>query len=99
MREQTTDYIPLDCDRHDYLEIACLYRYRLLIELTDGSRCEAIALTTRTDASKAEFLSVQSGEQVREIRLDQLLAITPLDPAARFGRVELAPAHDQTPTI
>lgn len=99
MLEHTTDYIPLDCDRHDYLEIACLYRYRLLIELTDGTRCEALALTTRTDASKAEFLRVQSGEGMREIRLDQLLAITPLDAAAQFGRVELAPAHDQPSTI
>ncbi|HBO1483511.1 TPA: transcriptional antiterminator, partial [Pseudomonas aeruginosa] len=25
-------YRPIACDLHDYLEIACLYRYRLLLE-------------------------------------------------------------------
>ncbi|MFU5691769.1 Rho-binding antiterminator, partial [Pseudomonas aeruginosa] len=29
-------YHPIACDLHDYLEIACLYRYRLLLELEDG---------------------------------------------------------------
>ena len=36
-------YHPIACDLHDYLEIACLYRYRLLLELEDGVRFEAEA--------------------------------------------------------
>ena len=31
-------YQPLHCDLHDYLEIACLYRYRLLIETVERAR-------------------------------------------------------------
>ena len=31
------DYQPLACDLYDYLEIACLHRYRLDIELVDGA--------------------------------------------------------------
>lgn len=30
-------YHPVDCDLHDYLEIACLYHYLLRIELTTGN--------------------------------------------------------------
>ncbi|EQM71855.1 Rho-binding antiterminator [Pseudomonas tohonis] len=87
-------YQPLHCDLHDYLEIACLHGYRLRVELSDGEPFEARALTTRTAASKEEFLRF---DDQREVRLDRLLAITPLDPGASFGRVLLAGAACSIP--
>ena len=86
-------YQPLDCDLHDFLEIACLHGYRLWVELIEGEAFEARALTTRTAASKEEFLVLQAEGGTREVRLDHLLAITPRDPGADFGRVELAGCH------
>lgn len=83
-------YRPLDCDLYDYLELACLHGYRLRIELVEGPSFVARALDTRTAPSKEEFLLLQTEDGQREVRLDQLRAITPLDPGARFGRVELA---------
>jgi Rho-binding antiterminator len=83
-------YQPLNCDLHDYLEIACLYGYTLDIELIDGQRLTARAITTRTVPTREEFLDVDTAEGRQEIRLDQLLAITPQDHNARFGRVVLA---------
>lgn len=83
-------YQPLDCDLHDYLEIACMHRYRLDIELTDGRRFQADALTTRTSAEKEEFFCLRGDEGPVEVRLDHLQAITPVNPNASFGRVELA---------
>lgn len=82
-------YKPLHCDLHDYLEIACLCGYTLDIELTDGQRLTARAITTRTSSSQEEVLKVETTVGRQEIRLDQLLAITPLDENARFGRVVL----------
>ncbi|MBO1536838.1 Rho-binding antiterminator [Pseudomonas sp. OA65] len=82
-------YKPLHCDMHDYLEIACLCGYTLDIELTEGQRVTARAITTRTASTREEFLEVETAEGRREIRLDRLLAITPLDKNARFGRVVL----------
>ena len=82
-------YRPLHCDLHDYLEIACLCSYTLDIELTNGQRLTARAITTRTASTREEFLEVETTEGRQEIRLDQLLAITPLDKNARFGRVVL----------
>ncbi|MOA09245.1 Rho-binding antiterminator [compost metagenome] len=84
-----TTYRPLACDLHDYLEIACLYGYRLRIELDDGSWLEARALDTRTLASKEEVLLVRQAGEERQLRLDHLRAITALTPGARFGRVVL----------
>lgn len=82
-------YKPLHCDLHDYLEIACLCGYTLDIELTDGQRLTARAITTRTSSSQEEFLEVETTQGRQEIRLDQLLAITPLDKNARFDRIVL----------
>ncbi|QVW25701.1 transcriptional antiterminator [Pseudomonas hormoni] len=86
-------YQPLDCDLHDYLEIACLRGYRLLVELVDGESLTARALTTRTSSEKEEFLCVEMADGQQEIRLDQLLAVTPLDDNAQFGRVVLQGAN------
>lgn len=83
-------YQPLNCDLHDYLEIACLYGYTLDIELVDGQSLTARAITTRTAPTREEFLDVETVDGRQEIRLDQLLAITPQDHNTRFGRVVLA---------
>ncbi|MEO4047875.1 Rho-binding antiterminator [Pseudomonas sp. CAU 1711] len=82
-------YRPLSCDLYDYLEIACMHRYRLRIELVGDGELLAQALTTETTAGKEEFFLVESAEGVQRLRLDRLLAITPLNPGASFGRVLL----------
>lgn len=82
-------YQPLNCDVHDYLEIACMHRYRLQVELIDGRSFVARALTTRTAASKEEFLLLARDSGQCEVRLDQLLAISPLGLNVSFGRIEL----------
>lgn len=91
-----SDYQPLHCDLHDYLEIACLYRYWLRIELRDGLAFDAQAFTTHTrrssDGMLEETLEVRVDDASREFRLDRLRAITPLSAQALFGRVELIPA-------
>lgn len=86
-------YRPLNCDLHDYLEIACMHGYRLQVERLDGTSFVARALTTRTAASKEEFLVLQGDDGKQDVRLDQLLAITPLDANASFARVELAGSY------
>ncbi|WP_432755294.1 Rho-binding antiterminator [Pseudomonas sp. WMBT8] len=81
-------YQPLNRDVHDYLEIACMHRYRLQVELIDGRSFVARALTTRTAASKEEFLLLARDSGQCEVRLDQLLAISPLGLNVSFGRIE-----------
>lgn len=85
-------YQPLNCDLHDYLEIVCLRGYRLDIELNDGTRLVAKALTTRTSSDKEEFLLIETADGQQQIRLDQLLAVTPLDEHAQFGRITFVEA-------
>lgn len=86
---QPTPYQPLACDLYDYVEIACLHRYELVIELLDGSMLEGQALTTETSAEKNEFLIVKTADDRIRLRLDQLQAITAVTPGASFKRLEL----------
>ena len=83
----TEKYYPIDCDLHDYLEIACLYHYWLRIELTDSRCFDAKALTTCTTTDKEEFLLVEHDEDQQTIRLDHLSTITALPPGALFSTV------------
>jgi Rho-binding antiterminator len=85
-------YQPLNCDLHDFLEIACMREYKLDVELIDGQRLIARALTTRTSETKEEFMVFELDGNRHEIRLDQLAAITPLDDNADFGRIALTEA-------
>lgn len=83
------DYQPLACNLYDYLEIACLHHYQLYVELIDGAHLRGEALTTETTASKEEFLLVRTADGEQRLRMDRLLAITPQDAGASFGRVLL----------
>lgn len=83
------DYQPLACDAYDYLEIACMHRYQLDIELVDGSHLLGQALNTQTTA-KEEFLLIRTSDGEQRLRMDRLLAITPQEANASFGRVLLS---------
>ncbi|WP_161866343.1 Rho-binding antiterminator [Pseudomonas yangonensis] len=84
------NYQPLACDLYDYLEIACMHGYQLDVELVDGTRLLGQAMTTETAASKEEFLLLRTTDGEQRLRMDRLLAITPQDPGASFGRVLLS---------
>lgn len=86
----TAKYHPIDCDLHDYLEVACLYHYWLRIELTDGTSMSAKALTTCTTRDKEEFLLVEYNDNQQKIRLDRLSAIATLTTGATFSVVNFS---------
>lgn len=85
-----SDYKMIPCEHYDYLELACLRGYRLKIELIDGTECQGQAITTQTRADKTEWLIIQEQQTTQSLRLDQIAAITPLEPNAEFGRVLIA---------
>lgn len=85
-----SDYKMIPCEHYDYLELACLRGYQLKIELIDGTQCQGRAITTQTRADKTEWLIIQEQQTRQSVRLDQIAAITPLDPNAEFARVLIA---------
>ncbi|WP_150048082.1 MULTISPECIES: Rho-binding antiterminator [Methylomonas] len=80
---------PIPCALHDYIEIACLYRYRLKLNLVDGTMLEGIALTTETTPERREMLVLGPAPEQR-IELNRVSKLTVLTENARFQELRLS---------
>lgn len=85
-----SDYQPIQCQRYDFIEIACMRRYLLSIELNDETALVGTAIDTKTQADKTEWLVIEQDGQSQSIRLDTIKAITPLSTNAEFRRELIA---------
>jgi Rho-binding antiterminator len=85
-----SDYQPIQCQRYDFIEIACMRRYLLSIELNDQTTLVGTAIDTKTQADKTEWLIIEQDGQSQSIRLDTIIAITPLTTNTEFGRELIA---------
>ncbi len=83
----------MSCELHDYLEIACLYGYRISLTLKDRQTIEGIAIDTLTTPEKREYLVIDNGEQQR-IELNQLIKLQVLTPNAKFKGVNFSGKPD-----
>ncbi|MDX8128834.1 Rho-binding antiterminator [Methylomonas sp. EFPC1] len=73
------------CDLHDYIEIACLYGYRVRLTLKDQRIVEGRALNVVTE-ERHEFLLLEDSP-AGKIALDQLAKLQVLTSNARFTEV------------
>ena len=81
----------LNCNLHDYLEIACLFKIEVELLLLDGSSYIGIASTTRCDNTE-EFLTFQSQENEKPIDIPILLleSMRAIRPNTHFDKVVLS---------
>ncbi|UXY15635.1 Rho-binding antiterminator [Chitiniphilus purpureus] len=77
---------PISCELHDYLELACTYRYPLLVERHLQPDCEGVAIDV-FGCHSGEYLRLSTRDGVLDVPLDRLVAITPKNQNAHFGRV------------
>ncbi|GAB5383619.1 MAG: Rho-binding antiterminator [Aliiglaciecola sp.] len=78
------------CDLYDYLEIACLFRYQLKLQLEQGREISGIATNVGTNPQKEEILYIaEQGlpDKITEINTNSILSMTVLTPNARFQQV------------
>jgi Rho-binding antiterminator len=75
------------CELHDYLEIACMYGYRVKLMLKDHQTIEGKALDLLTTAEKWEYLVIDNGHEQQQIELNQLGKMQVLTPNADFKGV------------
>ncbi|AQS38374.1 transcriptional antiterminator, Rof [Shewanella psychrophila] len=80
-------YKILDCGIHDHLELACIRSYPLSLELKDQKSVTGTPLNIETRQDKSEYLILQQELETISIRLDQIIAFTPLTQNASFGRI------------
>jgi Rho-binding antiterminator len=84
-------YQIINCHSYDYLELACIRGYSIIIELKQSPQITAQAITLETKTDKTEWLIVKYAGKLESIRLDQIIAITPTDTDASFQRIKIAP--------
>ena len=77
----------INCELHDYLEIACLYGYRVKLTLKDQQIIEGKALDVLTTAEKCEYLIIDNGQEHQNIESNQLSKMQVLTANALFKEV------------
>lgn len=79
---------PIDCNLHDHIEVACLYRYDLEIRLRDGACVAGRAGTTRTGSDKTEYLVLDSGGKQFDVPMHEIAVIDVMTRGARFASLQ-----------
>lgn len=87
---------PIDCALHDYLEIACLFRYHVRFTLTDGSSVEGRAVTTVTLKDRTEVVQLSGSSGLVIVPMHALSLMEVLTPRARFSVVEFSEGNPAT---
>ncbi len=79
----------LQCDLHDYLEIACLYAIEVELSLQDGSRLVGTPITTRANSASGEFLEFRENqaEQQRSIPVLSMVSMRALSTNPHFDKI------------
>lgn len=78
----------ISCDLHDYVEVACLYGYRIVLTLNDQRIIEGQAVDIMTAADKREFLVIDIAHgQKEQIELNQIRKMQVQTPNAKFSEV------------
>ncbi len=77
---------PISCDLHDYLEIACMYKYLVKLDLKGGRSLEGKAIDIVTTEGR-EYLVIENGQRHR-IDVASLLKLKVITPNATFREVQ-----------
>lgn len=77
---------PIACEWHDYIEIACLYGYRVILMLTEQRRVEGKAVDVVTGPDRSEYLVIDNGERQR-VELSEIVEMQTRTPGAKFQTI------------
>lgn len=76
----------ISCELHDFVEVACMYGYRLRLILKDDQVIEGKAIDVVNSPEKRECLVIE-GDSKQHIELTQLSRMQVLTPNAKFSEV------------
>ena len=75
------------CDQHDYVEIACTYRFPIKLTLTSGETVKGNAHDTAVNEQREECIKIQTREQEKLIVLAQVARLEVLVDNPHFSSI------------
>ena len=80
----------ISCDKHDYVEIACLYKFSVTLKLKNKEQMTGTAITVSYNKDKQECLLLETNEQQEVlIELTSINIMTANQNNPHFSSVEL----------
>ena len=78
----------ISCELHDFIEVACMYGYRLKLTLKNDETIEGKAIDIVNSSQKRECLVIASEDNTcQQIDLTELAKMQVLTPNAKFQEV------------
>ena len=77
----------ISCEQHDFIEIACLYNYRVRLILDSGTELEGAAVDTRRNQSKDEGIKIRVGNSDHLVVLGSIRTMEALVENPHFNSV------------
>lgn len=74
----------ISCEQHDYIEIACLYNYRVRLTLDSGDRLEGVAVDTVRNHDQEECIKIRDGSSEHLVVLDSVTTMEALIENSHF---------------
>ena len=80
----------ITCDKHDHIEIACMYRIEVTLKLKAHNEISGTAIDTRLNTHREEclVLSIGNGEQ-QEVALSDISVMQATTKNPHFDRVDI----------
>ena len=79
----------INCEIHDVLELACLYRIEVQLILKDKTSIVGIANTTKTAKNKHEYLVLIQKSGTIEVDMDNIKTMRALTKNPHFTEVDI----------
>lgn len=76
----------ISCELHDFVEVACMYRYQLKLILKNEQMIEGTAIDIVNTPERQECLIIDNDSRM-QIELTQLVRMEVLTPNAKFREV------------
>lgn len=77
----------ISCAQHDYVEIACMYKLRVILTLRSGEELEGVAMDTQRNQDREECLKLKTGNDDQLVVLDQICRMVAAESNPHFAKV------------
>tara|TARA_R110000868_G_scaffold142465_1_gene359869 strand:- start:50171 stop:50416 length:246 start_codon:yes stop_codon:yes gene_type:complete len=80
----------INCNQHDYIEIACLYQLTIKLTLRSGDHIKGIAIDTQRNTAKEECIKIKVGTDHQLIVLDDISTMQALIANPHFDTISFS---------